>query len=308
MERTLLDMIDSVDQSTIYAEMEVCSSVAQSYAKVLTMLEYDSDISSYSDIFMEADSGNKVVTKLNIIQRIVRFIKELWQKIIIALSKFKIKRMVNRLIQDIKNSGKTEIKFYMSEENCDFAIDFVEEVREAGVGPMTVNFDFLNYKNEEERVKAIATLMDTYIEPFKAIAATLGVKVDKNKSANTAGTLDELLQAIDDVVVPFDPNELIPVNKCIAVLELIVNAQTKIDFDMKTFSKMINNLNITENDIAEHIKSTSTEENANVSADSIQAYIKTINNLSILIHKSTIAECKATIRNLQYVYNNNDFK
>lgn len=308
MERTLLDMIDSVDQSTIYAEMEVCSSVAKSYAKVLTMLEYDSDISSYSDIFMEADSGNKVVTKLNIIQRIVRFIKELWQKIIIALNKFKIKRMANRLIQDIKNSGKTEIKFYMSEQDCDFAIDLAKEVREAGEGAMAVNFDFLNYKNEKERVEAIANLMTSYVEPFKAIAATLGVKVDKNKSENTAGTLDEILQALDDVAVVFDPNESIPVNKCITVLELMVNAQTRINFDVKTFSKMINNLNITENDIAEHIKSKSTEENANVSADSIQAYIKTINNLSILIHKSTIAECKATLRYLQYVYDNNDFK
>jgi len=97
----LLLKIDDIQTAATEAEDAVYESLIESYDKMLVLMEYaeDDDLSAFG-IFQEATTdGSKTIRKTNIIAKLVRFIKQMCQRIVIKLSQFKLNRTAKAIVK-----------------------------------------------------------------------------------------------------------------------------------------------------------------------------------------------------------------
>lgn len=97
----LLLKIDDIQTATTEAEDAVYESLIESYDKMIMLMEYaDDDELGAFGIFQEAATdGSKTVRKTNIIAKLIRFIKQMCQRIVIRLSQFKLNRAAKAIVK-----------------------------------------------------------------------------------------------------------------------------------------------------------------------------------------------------------------
>lgn len=146
MGNELIELIENIDQSQIVAECDVLSALSDTYQKALMISEQCDNVSIFGDLlFMEAkddtaytDENDKKVEaprpirSQNIIAKIIRLIKRIWQRILTMISAAATNAAVHKLKSYIKNASTdgvpspyqaSTLKFYIGFHNDLIRID-----------------------------------------------------------------------------------------------------------------------------------------------------------------------------------------
>lgn len=126
MQHELLELIDQIDDTQFMAECDVMIALSNTYQKALIISEQCDDTYVFNEsLFMEADGekpeerylnekGEKVdkprpIRSQNIIAKLVRLIKRIWQRILTMVSTASTKSVVNKLRSYINKASTDKV-------------------------------------------------------------------------------------------------------------------------------------------------------------------------------------------------------
>lgn len=147
MQNELLDLIDRIDDTQFMAECDVMTALSNTYQKALIISEQCDDTYVFNEsLFMEADGdkpeekyvnekGEKVdkprpIRSQNIIAKLVRLIKRIWQRILTMVSTASTKSVVNKLRSYINKASTDKVPSPYELKTLEFYIKFHDDLAE----------------------------------------------------------------------------------------------------------------------------------------------------------------------------------
>jgi hypothetical protein len=279
----LLNQIDLIQEMTDDADLEVMMSLSDAYEKQLLMME------SCDSLFImeDGESSDKVqsVTKRNLKEKIIHFIKQLWRKIVVIFNKAKISILINSTIKEINKHEDDKIPF---------TVDNLTVLTRNSINRLktctSLWSDFINrYSKEaqsessrEENIKAIITFLDNLNRQLESDDTAYNKASGEKKSQKTI----TIYQVNHKEVVEFLENEK-------AAYETLLK-------NTMTISKIIDKLEITEKDVADNAGGDSTSDRyttiINRLKNASNMYYKYMLNQTRIIAKICV-DTKAVLKN-----------
>ena len=111
MEKTLMDLVDEINQSVEDSECSVLEAMISTYTKSIMIMESCSDVSVFNNMFMESSGTyeDSHVRSQNIFAKFTRVIRRLWQQILTMVTNGKVKRSISNLKRNVQRSKDDEI-------------------------------------------------------------------------------------------------------------------------------------------------------------------------------------------------------
>ncbi len=206
MQNELLELIDQIDDVQFTAECDVMTALSGTYMKALIISEQCDDTYAFNEsLFMEAEGekpeeryfnekGEKVdkprpVRSQNIIAKLVRLIKRIWQRILTMITSASTNAVVNKLKSQINRASTDKVPSPYGLKKLEFYIDLhnklgeskakmLEESPEGFISTLKwiqTNIENLNRKNRENASKKLRTvefvpkdMMIKYLDSYKS--------------------------------------------------------------------------------------------------------------------------------------------
>lgn len=147
MQNELLDLVDQIDDTQFMAECDVLTALSNTYQKALIISEQCDDTYVFNEsLFMEAkdekpeekyvnEKGEKVdkprpIRSQNIIAKLVRLIKRIWQRILTMVTAASTNAVVNKLKLQIKHASTDKVPSPYELKELEFYIGFHNELGE----------------------------------------------------------------------------------------------------------------------------------------------------------------------------------
>ena len=247
----LLNQIDLIQEMTDDAEFDVMMSLSDVYTKQLILMESCNETTSAElyNIYMEdGESSDAVVTKRNLKEKIIHFIKQLWRQIVAIFSKVKIAVLIDLAIKELKKLTRYDsVRFPVKQEILDSFFNLMKKID----GPK-----FLK-SSEYTRDQSIQKI----IEDLKSMNASLE-KLDKEaaKAEKPDGKSPRTIRVFD--VNPED---------AIKYLEMQKEHYNIFLKNTMYISKFIDNLKITQEDLD---KNNGTSESINELKNASNSYYR----------------------------------
>ena len=220
MQNELLDLIDQIDDMQVTAECDVLAALSDTYQKALIISEQCDDTYVFNEsLFMEAKSekpeeryfnekGERVdkprpVRSQNIIAKLVRLIKRIWQQILTMVTSASTNAVVNKLRSRINRASTDKVPSPYKLSLLELNIKIHNTLAESKANMLDVppeefikalkwiqsNIDGLNKLNRENASKKLGTVetvpkdvMIRYLDSYKSYLdalKTIAKGVDK---------------------------------------------------------------------------------------------------------------------------------
>lgn len=178
MQNELLDLIDQIDDIQVTAECDVLTALSNTYQKALIISEQCDDTYVFNEsLFMEAkdekpeekyvnEKGEKVdkprpIRSQNIIAKLVRLIKRIWQRILTMVTAASTNAVVNKLKLQIKHASTDKVPSPYELRTLEFYIKFHDDLAEYNSRSFEMDPDsfVIKLKNAKSKIESFKQIV-----------------------------------------------------------------------------------------------------------------------------------------------------